>query len=139
MVLFESNCIILHHNTSVKTLKTQNVCFNPSRASKITASENVCLFVNIRIETYSVYPDHTAPRGAVWSGSTLFVEEAFTMILVGVYLVWDKKHKNKQNILIKSLYSGLEYKECAFFVKEIYKKESFISIIWSIYNVLKYF
>ena len=34
-----------------------------------------CLF-NISIEVNSVDPDQTAPTGAVWSGSTLFVYEA---------------------------------------------------------------
>ena len=29
------------------------------------------------IQTNSVYPDQTAPKGAVWSGSTLFAEMTF--------------------------------------------------------------
>ena len=33
----------------------------------MTASKNVCLLVNIRIEAYSVDPEQTAPIGAVWS------------------------------------------------------------------------
>ena len=30
------------------------------------------------IQTYSVDPDQTAPRGAVWSGSILFAKNDFT-------------------------------------------------------------
>ena len=71
----QSNCIILCHNTSIKT---KNIWFNPENASKITTSQNVCLLVNISIEANSVDPDQTAPTGAVWSGSILFVEEAIS-------------------------------------------------------------
>ena len=42
----------------------------------MTASKNVCLLVNVSIETNSVDPNQTAPKGAVCFGSTLFVEEA---------------------------------------------------------------
>ena len=47
----------LYHNTSGKTVKTQNVCFKPSNPSKIPTSENVCVLVNIIIEANSVDPD----------------------------------------------------------------------------------
>ena len=57
-ILFKSNCIILRHYLSID-------------AKQITAS----LF-NIRIGANIVDPDQTAPTGAVWSGSTLFVCEA---------------------------------------------------------------
>ena len=33
------------------------------------------LLTNARIKANNVYPDQTAPSRAVWSGSTLFVEE----------------------------------------------------------------
>ena len=65
-VLFESNCIIP---------QTQNIWFNAVNASKITTFENVCLLVNICMETSSVGPDQTAYTGAVLSWSTLFAKE----------------------------------------------------------------
>ena len=42
----------------------------------MTTFENLCLLVNIIIETSSVDPDQTVPTGAIWSGYTLFVKEA---------------------------------------------------------------
>ena len=46
---------------------------------------------NISIEANIVDPDQTAPKGAVWSGSTLFVYEA-SNVLVDVkknpYILW---------------------------------------------------
>ena len=39
-----------------------------------------CLF-NISIEGNIMDPDQTAPTGAVWSGSTLFVYEASTILV----------------------------------------------------------
>ena len=50
---------------------------------KISAAEVVCckylpnITDELSIEANSVDPDQTAPKGAVWSGSTLFVIEAF--------------------------------------------------------------
>ena len=77
MVLFKSNCIILRHYLSIdakhiiKSLKLQeNNCIWK------------CLF-NISIEANIVYPDQTAPTGAVWSGSTLFVYEAKNILVDG--------------------------------------------------------
>ena len=65
MVSFKSNCIILRRYLSIDlVLKTpENNCIWK------------CLF-NISIEANIVDPDQTAPIGAVWSGSTLFVYEA---------------------------------------------------------------
>ena len=39
-----------------------------------------CLF-NISIEANIVVPDQTAPTGAVWSGSTLFVYETPSILV----------------------------------------------------------
>ena len=39
-----------------------------------------CLLVNISIEASSADPDQTAPTGAVWSGSALFVDEASNIL-----------------------------------------------------------
>ena len=56
MILFKcivNNRIILCHNTSVKTQ-------NPLNACKITASENVCLLVDVSMEANRVDADQTA-------------------------------------------------------------------------------
>ena len=55
----------------------QNTLFSPQNTNKITASE----MSNISIEANIVDPDQTAPTGAVWSGSTLFVCEASNILL----------------------------------------------------------
>ena len=73
MVLVKSNCIILRHYLSNKYGKTQNNCIWKN------------LF-NISIEPNIVDPDQTAPTGAVWSGSRMFVYETSNI------LVDDKKH-----------------------------------------------
>ena len=52
----------------------QNTLFSPQNASKITES-------SISIEANIVDPDQTAPVGAVWSGSTLFVYEASNILV----------------------------------------------------------
>ena len=65
MVLFKSNWIILRHYLGqYLVLKTQ-------------ANKRIwkCLF-NIGIGANIVDQDQTAPTGAVWSGSTLFIYEA---------------------------------------------------------------
>ena len=70
MILFKSNCIIWRHYLSkeakhiIKSLKRQqNNCIWK------------CLF-NVSMEANIVDPDQNAPTGAVWSGSTMFVNEA---------------------------------------------------------------
>ena len=70
-VLFESN------NTSVKTIQTQNILFNPYNASQITISENVCLLLNISIDASSDDTDLTGH-----TGSTLFVGDALNISAV---------------------------------------------------------
>ena len=74
VVLSRSNCIILRHYLSIdekhiiQSLKgQQNNCIWK------------CLF-NISKEPNTVDPDQTAPRGAVLSGSTLFVYEALNIV-----------------------------------------------------------
>ena len=61
----QSNCIILRHYLIhyLVPKRQQNNCIWK------------CLF-NIGIEANIVDPDQTAPLGAVWSGSTLFIYEA---------------------------------------------------------------
>ena len=75
MVLFKSNCIILRHYRSIdakhiiKSLKRQ---------------QNNCIWkylFNIGIEVNIVDPDQTAPIGAVWSWSALFVFEASHIVV----------------------------------------------------------
>ena len=59
--------VSFNNTTLVKTVMIQN--------SK-RQQNSVCLLFNINIDTNSVNPDLTAPTGAVWSASTLFVKEA---------------------------------------------------------------
>ena len=75
MVLFKSNCIILRHYLNIdskyiiKSFKRQ---------------QNNCIWkclCNIGKEANIVDPDQTAPTGAVWSGSTLFVYEASNILV----------------------------------------------------------
>ena len=80
MVLFKSNCIILHHNLSIDAKHI----ISPYNSSNITTS-------NISIEANIVDPDQTAPKGAVWSRSTLFVYEASNILVddkKNPYILW---------------------------------------------------
>ena len=56
MILFESNCIILHHNTLIKTVMIINI-----NASKIITFESDCLLFKISIDANNEDPDQTAP------------------------------------------------------------------------------
>ena len=69
-VLFNSNCIILGHYLSIDAKHI---------IESLKRQQNKCIWkclLNISIEANIVDPDQTAPTGAVWSGSTLFVYEA---------------------------------------------------------------
>ena len=73
---FKSNCIILRHYLSIDAKHIIS-------SSKHQQNNSVwkCLF-NISFEANIVDQDQTAPTGAVWSVSSLFVYEA-SNILVG--------------------------------------------------------
>ena len=72
MVLFRSNCIIL--------------CYNLGHYLVLKRQQNnsiwKCLF-NISREANIVDQDQTAPSGAVWSGFTLFINEASNSLVDG--------------------------------------------------------
>ena len=51
------------------------------------------ILTNLSIEANNVDPDQTAPIGAVWSGSTMFVQDAFFNIRAddktdAIYCFW---------------------------------------------------
>ena len=75
MVLFKSNCIILRHYLSKDA---RHIIYPLKRQQNNYIWK--CLF-NMSIEVNIVDPDQTAPFGAVWSGSTLFVSEASNILV----------------------------------------------------------
>ena len=80
MVVFKSYCIILRRYLSIDA---KHIIWSLKRQQNNFIWK--CLF-NISIEANIVDSDQTAPTGAVWSGSTLFVYEASNS------LADDKKH-----------------------------------------------
>ena len=79
VVLFKSNYIILRHYLSIDAKHI----IQSLKRQKITAS-------NISIEANNMEPDQTAPTGAVWSGSTMFVYEASNALVDDkiTYILW---------------------------------------------------
>ena len=75
MVLFKYNCIILRHYLNIDTKYI---------IESLKRQQNNCIWkclCKIGKEANIVDPDQTAPTGAVWSGSTLFVYEASNILV----------------------------------------------------------
>ena len=84
----------------------------------------VCWIFLQTVQTYfcihanSVYPDQTAPRGAVWSGSTLFAKMTFKIT---------RRWQSRRQLLWLAVYGLI----IQWIIKQDYKKTYFVTGDWS--------